>query len=131
MFYLTFMNSLAFISPALFLFTIHVAMIAFTSDVLSQLNSAVIPIFTGEFLNGFVYTIDFIYVMVYLSFIFFSMHLTNKNNKFVPYIYATSSLLGVLSIIIFVILAVDLIRGLIPCEDQNPCPQESCILFFI
>ena len=123
MLYLTLMNSLAFISPALFLFTIHVAMFAFTTDVLYSLNSSVISIFTPAFLQGFVHWIDFIYVMVYLSFIYFSMHLTNKNNKFVPYIYATSSLLGVLSLIIFIILGVDLIRGLIPCKNQDPCPQ--------
>lgn len=122
MLYLTLMNALAFISPSLFLFTIHVAMIAFTTDVLYQLNTA-FPIFTETFLNGFVHWIDFIYVMIYLSFIYFSMHLTNKNIKFIPYVYATSSLLGVLSLIIFIILAVDLIRGLIPCENQDPCPQ--------
>lgn len=33
-FYLTFMNMLAFIAPALFLFTIHIAMYAFYADVL-------------------------------------------------------------------------------------------------
>lgn len=89
-------------------------MIAFTQDVL--FNFSVIPIFTTTFLNSFVYTVDFIYVMTYLGFIFKSMHLTNKNHKFIPFIYGASTLLGVLSLIIFVILGVDLIRGLIPCE---------------
>lgn len=120
------MNMLAFVSPALFLFTIHVAMIAFTQDALVYLNNDVIPIFDGSFLNGFVYTIDFIYVLVFLGFIFYSMHLTNKNSRFVPFIYATSTLLGILSMVIFIILGVDLIRGLIPCEENKPCPQTSC-----
>ena len=112
------MNMLAYISPALFLFTIHVAMIAFTQDALYYLNNNVIQIFSGQFLNGFVYTIDFIYVLVFMGFIFYSMHLTNKNPKFVPFIYGSSTLLGCLSLTIFIILAVDLIRGLIPCNDD-------------
>ena len=46
MLYLTMMNTLAFVSPALFLFTIHVAMVAFTQDVLFYLNNDVVSIFS-------------------------------------------------------------------------------------
>jgi hypothetical protein len=41
--YLSFMNSLAFIAPALFLFTVNVAMQAFRSDVITQFFADAIP----------------------------------------------------------------------------------------
>lgn len=47
------------------------------------------------------------------SIIFFSLHLTNNNKKFKPYIYAVSTIFGIFAIAVFSILAVDVIRGLI------------------
>ena len=47
------------------------------------------------------------------SIIFYSLHLTNNNKKFKPYIYAVSTLFGIFAVIVFSILAVDVIRGLI------------------
>ena len=79
MLYLTFMNSLAYISPALFLFTIHVAMIVITQDGLFWLNSNVLRIFSGQFLNGFVYTVDFAYALTFTGFIFYSLFLKNRH----------------------------------------------------
>jgi hypothetical protein len=42
MFYLTLMNSLAYFAPALFLFTVHIAMEAFRADVLTYFLGNVI-----------------------------------------------------------------------------------------
>ena len=40
------------------------------------------------------------------------MSLTNKNDKFVRFVYGVSTVLGIMSVIMLVILTVDLIRGL-------------------
>jgi hypothetical protein len=61
---------------------------------------------------------DFIYVMLVGSVIFFSLHLTNSNPKFKPYIYAVSTLFGLFSIAVFGVLVVDVFRGLI---DRTAC----------
>lgn len=57
------------------------------------------------------YIVNFSYAMLITSIIFFSMFLTNKHKKFIPYIYVTSTVLGIFSFIVLVILAVDIIRG--------------------
>ena len=108
------MNSLAYFAPSLFLFTVHIAMEAFRADVLTKVLGGVVPNpEKSEFYNSFVYTVDFIYVMLVGSIIFYSLHLTNNNKKFKPYIYAVSTLLGIFSVIVFLVLLVDIIRGLV------------------
>lgn len=104
--FLTFLNILAFVSPALFMFTVHIAMILFKVTVIS--GSFISNYLTGEGGIFLIYTVDFIYLMSFLALIFFSMHLTNRNQKFVPYIYAVATLLGILSIMIFVLLAFEI-----------------------
>ncbi len=37
---------------------------------------------------------------------FFSLHLTNSNKRYKPYLYVVSTLLGVFSIVVFAVLAV-------------------------
>jgi len=54
--------------------------------------------------------------------VFFSLHLTNKNPKFVPYIYSISTIYGLFSLMIFAVLIIDVIRGLIG--------EASCNLLF-
>ena len=114
MLFLTFLNMLAYVSPALFLFTAHVAMIAFRIYILEG----------GTLSNYFqgwgvliIYTVDLIYVMLFLTLIFFSMHLTNKHKKFIPYIYATSTLLGILAVVIFVLLGFEAVTSLTSNES--------------
>jgi chitin synthase len=50
--------------------------------------------------------------MLIFGLIFFSLNLTNRDKKFVRFVYGVSTILGVMSIIMFVILLVDLARGL-------------------
>ncbi len=98
---------LAYIAPSLFFFTIHIAMFAFRSDVLADLD-----LLGPTFYDAFVYTVDFIYIANFLGLVFFSMHLTSRNTKFMPYIYIASTLFGLFSLIIFIVLTYDLITGL-------------------
>ena len=100
-------------------------MVAFKVDVLRNTDLPLSEFFSENLSQFIVYLIDFIYIMLYLALIFFSMHLTNKNKKFVPYLYITSTMLGILSIVIFVLLGVDLIRGL---ADPD---SASCNFFII
>jgi len=66
---------MSYFSPALFMFTVHIAIEAFRHDVLSRwLASAV----TADVLDFFVYTIDFIYVMMISSIVFYSLHFKNN-----------------------------------------------------
>lgn len=101
------MNMLSYIGPALFFFTIHIAMFALKYTILQPVFGSLIP--NDKFFDIFVYFMDFIYILSFLTLVFLSMHLTNKNQKFQPYIYAFSTLYGIFAIIIFVVLIVDLI----------------------
>lgn len=72
------MNMLAFIAPGFFLFSISVAMEAFKADVLVNFFAETLKP-DSEVYNAFVYTINFIYSMLIISLIYYSMTLTNKN----------------------------------------------------
>jgi glucan phosphoethanolaminetransferase (alkaline phosphatase superfamily) len=113
------MNSLSYFAPAFFLFTVHIAMEAFRSDVLPKVLSGVVSDpNNSQFYNSFVYTIDFIYVILICSIVFFSLHLTNGNKKYKPYLYAISTIFGIFSLIVFIVLLVDVIRGIV---DNAAC----------
>ena len=50
--------------------------------------------------------------MLIMGLIYFSINLTNKNERFVKFVYALSTILGTMSVAMMVILVVDLARGL-------------------
>lgn len=56
---------------------------------------------------------DFIYVLLLLTLVFYSLHLKNNDKHFKPYIYGVSTLFGLFMLAVFIVLAVDLFRGLI------------------
>lgn len=113
-FYLTLMNSLAYFSPSLILFTVHIAMDAFRQDVLIKvLAGEVEDPDTSSFYNAFVYTIDFLFVLLVMTIVFLSLHLTNSNSKLKPYIYGISTAMGIFMLVVFAVLTVDIVRGLI------------------
>lgn len=125
--YLNFMNMLAFISPALFMFTIHVAMFAFRDWLVFGFLSAVNfgNFANTEFFNSFVYVIDFIYVMLMFGFVFYSMHFTHRHKKFLPFIYGILTIMGIFAIIVLIVLFVDMITGVIETikcfQNENNC----------
>ena len=104
------MNAFAYFSPSFFLFTVHIAMQAFRQDVLQKYLSATV---SAPVLDFFVLTMDFLYVLLLMTIIFFSLHLNSNHKKFKPYIYGVSTLFGVFMVIVFVVLFVDIIRGLL------------------
>ena len=50
--------------------------------------------------------------MLWLGLVFYSMFVNTKNSRFLSYIYFISSIFGILSIIVSVVLLVDIIKGL-------------------
>ena len=118
--YLSLMNSLSYFSPTFFLFTVHIAMDAFRSDVLVHvLQGVVTDPNNNMFLNSFVYTMDFIYISLIMAIVFYSLHLTNNNKRFKAYIYGISTLFGLFMICVFLVLIVDVFRGLINNDTCN------------
>lgn len=124
-FYLTLMNMLSYIAPALFMYTIHIAMYTFQSNVivvvLQQLGMVVesTEASNNTVVGIFVYVIDFIYAMIFLGLVFFSMHLTNREGRFKGFFYGVSTIYGIFSISVFVVLLYDIITGFF--EGKNAC----------
>lgn len=108
------MNVLGYISPSLFLFTVSIAMQVFVTDVLNGVLAAIIPSAVSD---AFVYIINFVYIITTSGFIFYSMNLSNRDKKFIPFIYGVSTMLGIFSLGVFAILLLDIIRGSDSCNN--------------
>jgi hypothetical protein len=57
------------------------------------------------------YTVDFIYTMMFFGLIFKSMHLTNRDVKFRGYFYGVSTAYGFFTLMVIGVLIYDLING--------------------
>lgn len=104
------MNALAYLSPAFFMFTMHIAMLAFRLDVLERYLGKTVG---TNALDYFVYTMDFIYALMFVSVVFFSLNFKNNSKYFIPLIYTVSTVLGIFIWIIMFVLLVDIVRGLV------------------
>lgn len=127
------MNALAYVSPALFMYTVHIAMFTFQTDVIvTTLQRLNIMQYSEEATNRvaglFVYIIDLIYVLIFLALVFYSMHLTNRENRFKGFFYGVSTLYGLFSISVFGVLIYDILSGFI--TGKNTC-KISIILVLI
>lgn len=109
MLYLSLVNAVSYFSVSLFFFTFHISMRAFYSDVLLPLFSKTLQ--TNQVIPFFINTMDFIYVMFIISAIFCSLNLTYTNKHFKRFIYLSSTILGIFSLIVAIVLIVDLSRG--------------------
>jgi chitin synthase len=117
MLYLSLVNAVSYFSVSLFLFTFHISMSAFYNDVLQPLFartlliSKVIPFFTN--------TMDFFYVFFVLGMIYCSLNLTYNNKKFKRFIYLSSTIFGIFSLIVIIVLVIDLSKGF--SDEKNTC----------
>lgn len=115
---------LSYIAPALFMYTIHIAMYTFQAniivDVLQQLNLVVqsTDAKNNTVMGIFVYVIDFIYAMIFLGLVFFSMHLTNREGKFRGFFYGVSTLYGIFSLAVFGVLLYDIFTGFFSGKNE-------------
>ena len=62
---------------------------------------------------------DFFYVLTFLGIVFLSIHLKHSNKKFIYYIYFVSTFYGVVSLITFVVIIADIMKGLVGFENCN------------
>ena len=114
------MNALSYFAPAFFMFTVHIAVTAFRFDVLSRWLSSTI---SSQVLDFFVYTMDFIYALMFGNIVFFSLHFKNTDKNFKSYLYLISTTFGLFMLVVIGVLLVDVIRGLVN--------SSSCNLLFI
>lgn len=119
------MNGLGFVAPALFMYTIHIAMYTFQTNVivyvlqqLGIINDSASAT-QNQVVGIFVYTVDFIYVMVFFGLIFYSMHLTNREARFKTFYYGVSTTYGLFSFAVFGVLIFDIITGF--ASGKNEC----------
>jgi hypothetical protein len=117
------MNALAYLAPAFFMFTMHIAMGAFRLDVLERYLGKTVG---TNALDYFVYTMDFIYALMVVSIVFFSLNFKNTSKYFIPLIYTVSTVLGIFIWIIMFVLIVDIIRGLIGDSSCIYIPMKIC-----
>ena len=76
------------------------------------LNQGQVTDVTQSVSRFFTYTINFIYSLFVLGLVIYSMHINTKNKRFLSFIYLISTIFGVFSLIVFIVLLIDLIRGL-------------------
>lgn len=108
------MNALAYFAPSALLFTVHIAMESFREDVLLfVLQGVVTDGQNSKVYNAFVYSIDFFYVLLLITIIFLSLHFKNNHKRFKPYLYGISTIFGLFFIAVFIVLGVDVVRGLV------------------
>lgn len=115
-----FLNIFIYFAPSIFFFTIHISMMAFQVDVLQKVLQ---PIEASsktndQMLKFFVFTIDLIYALVLMAILYYSLTTTSNKPIFKPIIYLTSTILGLLSLAVFIVFLVDIIRGL---TSGNTC----------
>jgi chitin synthase len=126
MLYLTFSNAVSYFSPSFFLFTVHMSMVAFEADALSSIiNPVLFGLESSHKIPFFIETIDFIYVMFLLAVVYFSLNLTYNQKRFKHLLYFASTVFGILSLIVFVVLVKDLFMGFIHGTTCNQSPIQS------
>jgi chitin synthase len=111
-FYLNFSNTLVYFAPAILLFTFHLTMETIRSDYLVNIFAITDATGLGSVIYAtFVQVMDLLYIFMFSSVVFLSIHLTHSNKKFIYFIYLISTLYGIFSVTTFVVILIDLING--------------------
>jgi cellulose synthase/poly-beta-1,6-N-acetylglucosamine synthase-like glycosyltransferase len=126
-FYLNFSNFLVYFAPALLLFTYHLTMTTIEQDYLIDIFATDTRTSLGAVIYATVVNItDFIYAMMVLTIIFYSVHLTHSNKRFIYYIYLFSTIFGLFSLLTFIIFFVDVIKGFAGVNNGNSLIIQHC-----
>lgn len=111
-FYLNFSIFLVYFAPALMLFTFHLTMQAIRADYLVDVFAITNPKGIGSIIYGtFVNIMDFLYTLMILAIIYFSIHLTHSNKRYIYFVYLFSTIFGLFSLLTFIIFIVDVVKG--------------------
>ena len=61
---------------------------------------------------------DFFYAVMFFGVVFLSVHLTHGNKRFIYYVYFFSTWFGLLSLITFIVIIIDIANGF---ADNSNC----------
>ena len=64
---------------------------------------------------------DFFYAVMFFGVVFLSIHLSHGNKRFIYYIYFFSTMFGLMSLVTFIVIIIDIANGL---ADQSSCNNE-------
>lgn len=117
-FYLNLSNTLVYFAPSILLFTFHLTMQTIRADYLGEIFAKDNTTGIGGIIYAtFVNIMDFLYALMFFGTIFLSIHLTHSNKKFIYYIYLFSTIFGLFSVITFVVILVDIIKGFVGSDN--------------
>jgi cellulose synthase/poly-beta-1,6-N-acetylglucosamine synthase-like glycosyltransferase len=111
-FYLNLSNTLVYFAPAILLFTFHLTMETIQADYLVSLFAITDSTGIGSIIYAtFVNVMDFIYALMFFGVVFYSIHLTHSNKKYIYYVYLVSSVYGLFSVMTFTVIIIDVAKG--------------------
>jgi hypothetical protein len=117
---LSFSQFLATFAPALLLFTCHMTTRLIQTEYLGSLLASQTPTSIGNVIYAtFVNIVDFFYALMILTIIFFSLHLKSDNKKFIYYIYLISTMMGVFTIVAFILYIVDIVNSFLGTPNRK------------
>lgn len=118
LFYLGFVKFLSYFAPALLIFVFDFTFEIIQSEFLASLFQNESKKGIGNVIYATITNIViFLYALLIFAIVFFSLHLDYKSKKFVYYIYLVSTLLGVFSMLTFIVLLVQTILGFVGTGD--------------
>ena len=114
------MNALVYFSPSMFIFTVHLTVLSFCSNVLVNLfafdtsmqgTSPNCHSTSQLFVYSVVSSVDIIHILLLAGLLFYSIHFKNTNAYFKRHLYLTSTILGLLMMAVMTSFFVDIVRG--------------------
>ena len=124
--YITFLKFLSYFAPALLVFVFHFAFEIIQTEFLADLFSKESKTGIGNVLYATITNIVvFIYALMLLAIFFFSLHLDYKSKKFIYYTYFVSTVLGLLSMLSFIVFLAQTVQGFIGTGDCKLCPIQT------
>lgn len=121
-FYLNLSNFLVYLAPALLLFTFHLTMQTIRQQYLIDIFAITDPNGIGSVIySTFVVIMDFLYVIMFFGVVFFSVHLTHSNKRYIYYIYFFSTMYGLFAVLTFIVIIVDIAKGFAGMSSCKKC----------
>lgn len=126
LFYLGFVKFLSYFAPALLIFVFD-----FTFEIIqSQFLASLFQNESKKGIGSVIYAtitniIVFIYALLIFAILFFSLHLDYKSKRFVYYANLVTTLLGLFAMLTFIVLALQVILGLVGSGDCNSPPTQT------
>lgn len=119
-FYLNLSNFLVYLAPALLLFTFHLTMQTIRQQYLIDVFAITDSNGIGSVIySTFVVIMDFLYVIMFCGVVFYSVHLTHSNKRYIYHIYFFSTMYGLFALLTFIVIIVDIAKGFAGMSSCN------------